>query len=249
MFGSGSATLHLIPGEVVELEDLEPLVNYSHGADPGSCLLRVGGNRLLRGRLLGWQGESAEVQLRDFPVRYLTNASQVFRLPEAYHDEAAAEQETNLMTPDLTWPICSQISLGKLTLDSVNFNVSELNHVKILPGQECYFLEFGASSELAYVKPVYEEDAEEERDLYQLDRVMLEACTFHALREPPTLGQVVSVPRHYQNYTKYIRLEGRITRHCLLVHCTVTVPVRSSVLLLRGGYWGKYQEPSKVGRL
>ena len=77
--------------------------------------------------------------------------------------------------------------------------------VNFKAGQECFFLEFGESSRLAYVKPLYYKEGEEVVHHHKVDTLMLEAFTFPTLRLPPTPGQVLSVPFPSSTYLKFIR--------------------------------------------
>jgi len=102
----------------------------------------------------------------------------------------------------------------------LDFDVSDLTQVNLAKGQECLFLEFGESSALAYLKPMYGEWSLEKSG--QLNTAMVEAATFPALAHPPRLGQVVSAPRSFTNYVKFIRSEKKNKRAfgwtCML-HC------------------------------
>ena len=93
----------------------------------------------------------------------------------------------------------------KLEETHLDIQISDLNQANLARGQECVFLEFGESSALAYLKPIYGENMAEAS--FQLDTTMIEAATFPALSRPPTPGQVVSAPRSFNSYVKYIRSE------------------------------------------
>jgi hypothetical protein len=93
----------------------------------------------------------------------------------------------------------------KLEETHLDIQISDLNQANLARGQECVFLEFGESSALAYLKPMYGENMAEAS--FQLDTTMIEAATFPALSRPPTPGQVVSAPRSFNSYVKYIRSE------------------------------------------
>jgi hypothetical protein len=194
-------------GDEQELADLDvrDLVNYSGSAEPGSdCLVHVGAGRLLIGQLLACHSEIAEVQLKHYPVRFQTPSARVFRLPDG-HGLLSTNTSTTAVTnhDQLIKPEDVHI-WGAADVSNPSICVQNLNHVKILAGQQCFFLGFGESSKLVRLKPIYEEE-DEEGDLLELERIMLEACTLPTLKHPPSVGQIVSVPRQYTNYIKYIR--------------------------------------------
>jgi hypothetical protein len=193
----------------------------------GTCLVEVGRGFYTQGHLLDWQGGTAEVQLSNYHVRFTTPASMVYRPPDPLGPRPAdvsgnseaetcePEQETGTrrtkdQKPAPPLPYSCQPAVRKKAEELLDLFVTDLFEVEIGPGQLCFFLEFGESSELAYVKPVYEEDEEEEGDDYKLDTAMLEAFILPGLRHPPSQGQVLSAPRSYANYVKFIRFVDRI---------------------------------------